>query len=275
MTASLDSAESQCIRSERHVTSCRAGQVELVVWLAQMVPAMPSILGDQSRIRTGRIWRWCRMAPPPRRVRANHCALRLCRSRLFAPPSVAKSRQVPAVRESPVGSARRSPTVEHHPVGDSVTAVARVVRAVEATPDFCGELSLRIGITGRKVSPCGRGDETGEADGFGIDRREQPGGAERRRLGARRDEDLGAAGPVAVHNDAVLPLLRPEVAADQEPGQHRIVGGGRTVAAQQPQVVSLRTDNIVEPAQAGGGLVDVRRPDPVAVAGADVAVVRQ
>ena len=61
----------------RHVTSCRGGQVELVVWLAQMVPAMPSILGDHSRIRTGRIWRWCRMAPPPRRVRANHCALRV------------------------------------------------------------------------------------------------------------------------------------------------------------------------------------------------------
>ena len=93
---------------------------------------------------------------------------------------------VQAVRESPVGSARRSPTVEHHPVGDSVTAVARVVRAVEATPDFCGELSLLIGITGRKVSPCGRGDQTCQADGFGIDRREQPGGAERRRLGARR-----------------------------------------------------------------------------------------
>ena len=47
------------------------------------------------------------------------------------------------------------------------------------------------------------------------------------------------------------------------------------VAAQQPQVVSLRTDNIVEPGQVGGGLVDVRRPDPVAVAGADIAVVRQ
>ena len=88
MTASLDSAESQCIWSERHVTSCRGGQVELVVWLAQMVPAMPSILGDRSRIRTGRIWRWCRMAPPPRRVRANHCALRLCRSRLFARTSI-------------------------------------------------------------------------------------------------------------------------------------------------------------------------------------------
>jgi hypothetical protein len=40
-------------------------------------------------------------------------------------------------------------------------------------------------------------------------------------------------------------------------------------------MVSLRTDNIVEPAQGGGGLVDVRRPNPVAVAGADIAVVRQ
>ena len=69
MTASLDSTESQCIRSERQVTSCRGGQVELVVWLAQMVPAMPSILGDHSRIRTGRIWRRCKIAPPPRRVR--------------------------------------------------------------------------------------------------------------------------------------------------------------------------------------------------------------
>ena len=86
------------------------------------------------------------------------------------------------VGKSPVGSARRSPTVEHHPVRDSVTAVARGVRAVQATPDLCGELSLLIGIPGRKVSPCGRGDQACQADGFGIDRREQPGGAERRRL---------------------------------------------------------------------------------------------
>ena len=158
---------------------------------------------------------------------------------------------VQAVRESPVGSARRSPTVEHHPVGDSVTAVARVVRAVEATPDFCGELSLLIGITGRTVSPSWRGDETGEADGFGIDRREQPGGAERRRLGARRDEDLGAAGPFAVNTDAVFPPLRPEVAAEQEPGQHRVVAGGpwrpssrrwcrcaRTISSRPPRAVA-------------------------------------
>jgi hypothetical protein len=40
-------------------------------------------------------------------------------------------------------------------VGDSVTAVTRVVRAAEATPDLGGELSLLIGITGRKVSPSG------------------------------------------------------------------------------------------------------------------------
>jgi hypothetical protein len=37
-------------------------------------------------------------------------------------------------------------------VGDSVTAVARVVRAVQATPDFRGELSLLIGITGARVA---------------------------------------------------------------------------------------------------------------------------
>jgi hypothetical protein len=55
---------------------------------------------------------------------------------------------VQAVRESPVGSARRSPTVEHHPVGDSVTAVARMVRAVQATPDLGGEVSPLIGLTG-------------------------------------------------------------------------------------------------------------------------------
>ena len=83
---------------------------------------------------------------------------------------------VQAVRESPVGSARRSPTVEHHPVGDSVTAVARMVRAVQATPHFCGELSPLIGLTGRKVSPRWRGDQACQADGFGIDRCEQPGG---------------------------------------------------------------------------------------------------
>ena len=130
-------------------------------------------------------------------------------------------------------------------MGDSVTAIARPVRAVEATVHFGGELSLLIGITGGPVSPCGRGDQGCQADGFGIDRREQPRGAERRRLGARRDEDLAAADPFAVNTGVVAPI-RPEVSAEQEPGQHRVVGGGRTVAAQQPQVVSLRTDDIVE-----------------------------
>ena len=43
------------------------------------------------------------------------------------------------------------------------------------------------------------------------------------------------------------------------------------MAAQQPQVVSLRTDDVVEAGQGGGGLVDVRRPDPVAVAGYETA----
>ena len=38
-----------------------------VVWLAQMVAVMPSIAGDQARIRTGWMWPWCRMTRPPRR----------------------------------------------------------------------------------------------------------------------------------------------------------------------------------------------------------------
>src|SRR5258708_25917593 len=58
----------------------------------------------------------------------------------------------PAVREGPVGSARRSPTVEHHPVGDRVTAAARGGRAVQATPALCCELSLPTGITRRQAS---------------------------------------------------------------------------------------------------------------------------
>jgi hypothetical protein len=37
-----------------------------VAWLAQMVAVMPSMAGDQSRFRTGRMWRWCRMTLPPR-----------------------------------------------------------------------------------------------------------------------------------------------------------------------------------------------------------------
>ena len=79
-----------------------------------------------------------------------------------------------------------------------------------------------------------------------------------------------------MNTDAVVAApIRPEVSAEQEPGQHSVVSRGRAVAAQQTQVVSLRTDDIVEAAQGSGPLIDVRRPDPVAVAGADVAVVRQ
>jgi hypothetical protein len=54
----------------------------IVVWLAKMVGWMPSILGDHSRTRTGRTWRWCRMPLPPRRFTPNQKALRSCRSRL-------------------------------------------------------------------------------------------------------------------------------------------------------------------------------------------------
>jgi hypothetical protein len=71
-----------------------------------------------------------------------------------------------------VRAARRSPGVEHHPVRDSVTAARRMV--VQATGDFGGELSLRVGVTGGAVSPHRRGDQPGEAHGIGIDGCVQP-----------------------------------------------------------------------------------------------------
>ena len=63
-------------------------------------------------------------------------------------------------------------------MGDGVIAAVQVVvQAAQAAPHLCDELLLLIGITGGPVSPCGRGDQACEADGFGIDRSEQPGGA--------------------------------------------------------------------------------------------------
>jgi len=38
---------------------------------------MPSISGDQSRIRTGRMWPWCKMTRPPRRWSWNHSRIPL------------------------------------------------------------------------------------------------------------------------------------------------------------------------------------------------------
>src|ERR1700687_5016502 len=59
-----------------------------------------------------------------------------------------------------VRAARRSPGVEHHPVRDSVTAARRMV--VQASGDFGGELSLRVGMSGGGASPHPRGGEAGE-----------------------------------------------------------------------------------------------------------------
>jgi hypothetical protein len=53
-----------------------------MVRLAQMVAVMPSIGGDHSRIRAGRMWRWCRITLPPLWFTLNQNALRPCRSRL-------------------------------------------------------------------------------------------------------------------------------------------------------------------------------------------------
>lgn len=50
-----------------------------MVLLAQIVAGMPSIGGDHSRIRTGRMWRWCSRTLPPRRLMLNQKALRSCR----------------------------------------------------------------------------------------------------------------------------------------------------------------------------------------------------
>ena len=130
-------------------------------------------------------------------VRANHSALRSCRSRLFCTDlRWLNCAMLRGCRERScagrLGGRQLSYFIQ--------CAIASPPspgwwRAAEPPPDLGGELSLLIGVTGGQVSPGGRGDEAGEADGFGVDRREQPGGAERRRLGARRDEDLGAAGP--------------------------------------------------------------------------------
>jgi hypothetical protein len=59
------------------------------------------------------------------------------------------------------------------------------------------------------------------------------------------------------------------VPAEQEPDQHGVVGSGRSEAAHQTQVVTLRAHDVVEViAESGHGLIDIRWPDPVPVPGA-------
>jgi hypothetical protein len=72
-----------------------------------------------------------------------------------------------------------------------------------------------------------RADQRGDLHRLRVDGGEQPGRAERGVLVAGWDEDRGALGPGDAGLVGVVGVLVPPVAADQEPGQYRVVGGGR------------------------------------------------
>ena len=141
------------------------------------------------------------------------------------------------LRECGVRPAGRLAAVVFHPVRDRVAGVGGLVAGpAEPLPDRGDELLLLGGVAGGEAAPGGRGDEAGEADGFGVGGGEDPGGAELAGFGAGRDQDLGPAGPPLPRPVPFAGLVGPQVAADQEPGQHRVVGGRGAVAAEQPQV---------------------------------------
>jgi hypothetical protein len=95
-----------------------------VVWLAQMVAVMPSILGDQSRIRTGWMWRWCRMTLPPWRWSLNPQAAAVLPVEALPTGGREAGRAVGAgLREGGVRPAGRPPAVVFHPVRDRVIDV--------------------------------------------------------------------------------------------------------------------------------------------------------
>jgi len=66
-------------------------------------------------------------------------------------------------------------TNERKRVEIGLLEMAVCAQAAQPAPHLCDELLLLIGITRGPVSPCGRGDQACEADGFGIDRRETAG----------------------------------------------------------------------------------------------------
>ncbi|MGW2770233.1 hypothetical protein [Streptomyces sp. NPDC001275] len=65
------------------------------------------------------------------------------------------------------------------------------------------------------------------------------------------------------------------MSAEHEAAEHGVVGGLPAVAAEDAQVFALGVDDFGEPGEVDGGVVDVGRADPGAVAQADVAVVGQ
>jgi len=101
-----------------------------VVWLAQMVAVMPSIAGDQARIRTGRMWPWCRNDTAATAVELKpHGAAFVPLEALPA----GRGRAGPAgsvsagLRECGVRQAGRPPAVVFHPVRDRVPGVGGLV----------------------------------------------------------------------------------------------------------------------------------------------------
>jgi hypothetical protein len=181
------------------------------------------------------------------------------------------------VREGRVGTAGCSPAVVGHPVRDRVAILGwLVVRPVESPPHFVGEPLLLVGVAGGEAAPGRRRDQLREVDRFRVDGGEEPGGAERVGLAGDRDQRLAAMCPSARCCRPVLESVSPDVAADQEAGQHGIEGDRGAVAPQQPGVSALRGGDVreVRVVERGGGLAGVRRADPVSVPGADVAVLR-
>ncbi|MGW8553386.1 hypothetical protein [Streptomyces tubercidicus] len=125
------------------------------------------------------------------------------------------------------------------------------------------------------VSPIGGGEDAREGDGFGIDRRAETRDREGRFRGAGWDEEVGPADPVVPCVAVVFFRERPELGADEEAGEHCVVGDGPPVAVEETQVSALCVDDLWKSIERGGQLAVVGRPDPDPVLNADIAVMRQ
>lgn len=213
------------------------------------------------------------MTPPPCRFRLNQAALRSFRSLLrvlslvgLIAPCWRVSGKVFSGRSGVAG-------VVLHPMRDRVAVFGRLAAgAAKAASDLGGELQLLVVAAAGRMAPGRRRDDVGDAHGFGVDRGEQACGAEGAVFGAWRDQNLGAALPLAPGVTAIERLAGPQMPADQEPGQDSVESGGGAVAADSAQVVPLSSDDVVEVVlEPGGQLASVRWPDPVPVVRADVA----
>jgi hypothetical protein len=98
---------------------------------------------------------------------------------------------------------------------------------VQLPGDFSGEAALLARAAGRKAPPVQGTDERGKFDGFGVGRGEQPGRAEGVLFLAERDEFGGPVVPVGPDVIGIVRVLVPAMPADQEAGEHGVVGRGR------------------------------------------------